>query len=134
MTPGAALGSFVAGRISFNALRNAIREFTTFAFHPRGRIEISVRRALPRVVITPEDVERAIRRYHLGEVTIGELASWGMVLHNLDAFELEQVAEADADEVWEILGELSLSTINDQFDEARAAQLLERARAVVARN
>jgi hypothetical protein len=113
--------------MSFNALRNAIADFTTFAFHPKGRIEFTSLRALPRTVFTPQDVERAIRRYQSGELTIDELATWGLVLYNLDAFDLGGVLASDSDEVWEILGELSLAAINERFDDARASQLLERA-------
>src|SRR5215218_5899967 len=121
MTPDAALNAFVAGRMSFNALREAIAEFTTFVFHPKGRIELAWQRPLPRVSFTTQDVERAISRYESGELTVDELAMWALVIYNLDAFDLNGAVEAGTEEVWEIVGELSLAVVNERFDLGRAA-------------
>jgi len=126
MTEEAALSAYVAGTISFSAFRNAVVDSTTFVFQPGGTVHIASRRPLPRVQIGPEDVQRALTRYQNGEVTLEELATWGLVLHNLDAFEIQGVSESTEEEMWDVIGQLSIASVNEAFDTPRVSILLQR--------
>lgn len=133
MTEDAALRAYVAGTISFSALRSAVADSTTFVFQPNGTVHIASRGALPRTAIHPEDVQRALLRYQSGELTVEELAIWGLVIHNLSAFELKGARESDSEEVWDVIGQLSLASINDKFDAERVSDLLSRISGMVGR-
>jgi hypothetical protein len=124
LTEAQALAAFVAGTISFNALRNAIAESTDFIFQPNGTIHITSHRTLPTTVFRPADVERVLTRYQAGEVTIEELSVWGLVLRTLDAFELGDTDEESRDTIWDVLAHLSVASINDAFDLDRVIRLL----------
>lgn len=126
MTEGAALSAFVAGTISFNALRNAIADSTEFRFRPAGGIDITSRRPLPRTTVRPEDVRRVLARYQDGQLTMEEVSVWGLVVNNLDAFELAGAAEHDEEALWEIIGQLSVASVNQAFTSERVSQLLGR--------
>jgi hypothetical protein len=126
MTEGAALSAYVAGKISFNAFRNAVANSTEFVFEPRGSVRILSRVPLPRTVVHPMDVERALRRYHNGELTAEELSVWGLVLYNLDAFEVQAPNEPAEEETWDVIGQLPLASVNDAFNAARVSELLAR--------
>src|SRR5918999_708881 len=126
MTEGAALSAYVAGKISFSALRNALVNSAEFVFQPNGTVHIKSRRLLPRTVIRADDVRRALTRYQSGELTIEELSTWGLVLYNLEPFEARASSESAQEEIWEVIGQLSLASVNDAFDAARVAELLDR--------
>jgi hypothetical protein len=125
MTEAAALAAFVRGTISFNALRNALVESTDFVFEPNGTVRITSHRPLPVTVVRPSDIERALRRYQGGELTIEEVSIWGLVLGSLDAFDLVLADEKAQDAVWDVLAQISVASINDAFDAMRVAALLE---------
>lgn len=126
MTEGAALSAYVAGKISFNALRNALASSTEFVFQPNGSVHVTSRRPLPRTVVRPTDVHRALTRYQNGELTIEELSMWGLVLHSLDAFEVQGPSESAQEEIWDVIGQFSLASINSAFNADRVSELLER--------
>ena len=125
MTESTALSAFVAGTISFQALRNAIAETTEFLFVPAGGIRITSRRRLPRTIITPTDVQRVLARYKDGQLTLEELSIWGLVVNALAAFELEGATDSDAENVWDVIAQLSVASVNDAFTPHRASTLLE---------
>ena len=125
MTEAEALSKFVAGEISFGALRNALAGSIDFVFEPSGTIEVTYKRQLPKAGITAEDIARMLRRYQNGETTLEELATWGLVIHNLNAFELEHRTEMQREAVWDVIGELSVASVNTAFDEDRASELQE---------
>jgi hypothetical protein len=133
MTEAAALRAFVASKISFSALRNALADSTDFAFLPKGTVSVSFRQSLPCTVFRAKDVQRVLVRYQRGELTIDELTIWGLVLHSLDVFELHGVSEAREEEVWDVITQLSVASINDAFDAVRVSDLLRRLSAVVQR-
>lgn len=126
MTEGAALSAYVAGKISFNAFRNAVVNSTEFVFQPNGSVRILSRTALPRTDVRPIDVRRALTRYQNGELTVEELSVWGLVLYNLDAFEVRAPNELAEEETWIVIGQLPLASVNDAFNAARVSELLER--------
>jgi hypothetical protein len=95
-------------------------------FQPNGTVHIASRRPLPRIPIHLEDVQRALTRYQNGELTVDELATWGLVLHNLDAFEVHGASESGQEEIWDVIGQLSVASVNDALDAMRASDLLER--------
>jgi hypothetical protein len=125
MTEAAALRAFVATEISFNALRNALADSTDFAFLPSGTISVVSRRALTRTAFRPADVQRVLVRYQCGELTIGELSIWGVVLHALDSFDLEEVSEARKDEVWDMISQISVASISESFNATDVSNLLK---------
>jgi hypothetical protein len=126
MTEGEALSAFVAGTISFNALRRAIEESTDFRFQPGGGIQVTSRRPLPRTTISAEDVRRVLMRYQDGQLTLEEVSIWGVVLNALDAFELQGMGEPDAEEVWDVVAQLSVASINTAFTPERVSALVDR--------
>lgn len=126
MTEGAALSAFVAGTISFNALRNAIADSTEFRFQPAGGIHVTSRRPLPRTTIRPEDVQRVLGRYQDGQLTLEEISVWGLVIDNLDAFELAGAPEHEEEAIWDVIAQLSVASINPAFTSERVSQLLQR--------
>lgn len=126
MTEAQALSAFVAGTISFSALRNAIAESTQFVFQPSGTIQITSTRKLPKTSFAVGDVARVLERYVAGEVTKEELTTWGLVVHNLNAFEFENSSEIQREAIWDIVGELSVASVNSAFDAGHAAELRER--------
>jgi hypothetical protein len=126
MTESAALSAFVAGTISFNALRNAIAESTDFRFQPGNGVHVTSRRPLPRTVICPGDVKRVLERYQDGQLTVEEMAVWGLVINSLDAFELVGVSDDEAESVWDVVSQLSLASVNQAFTPERISQLLRR--------
>lgn len=125
MTEAAALKAFVRGRISFSALRNALADSTDFIFFPNGTVRVSSRRALPPTMVRLQDVHRMLARYQRGEVTIEELATWGIVLHTLDGFEVRGISEARQEAIWDVIGQFSVAAVNKKFGESRVSELLE---------
>jgi hypothetical protein len=130
MTEGDALSAYVAGRISFAALRNAVARSTEFVFEPNGTVHVTCRRPLPRTAIRPKDLQRALTRYQNGNTTIEELSIWALVLHNLDAFDMQGPSEQVKEQLWDVLGQLSLASVNDAFDASRVSGLLEQVRSL----
>lgn len=125
MTESAALAAFVAGTISFAALRNALSDSTVFVFQPGGGINITSSRPLPHTVIRPCEVRRALARYRDGELTIEELSIWGLTLQALDSFEVVGTVDMQ-EETWEVIAQLAVASVNTAFNQARVAQLLVR--------
>lgn len=87
-------------------------------------MDMTSHRPLPRTRVRAEDVRRLLNRYQEGSVTLEELSLWGLVVHNLDAFELAGANEGD-EEVWAIIGQLSVASVNPAFTRERVSQLLE---------
>ena len=126
MTEAAALSAYVEGTISFNALRNVIAGSTHFVFQPNGTIRVTSHRPLPLVTVRASDVQRVLARYQSGHLTLEEVSTWGLVLHSLDAFEVQAASESDEEEVWDVIGQLSVASVNNAFDADRVSQLLTR--------
>ena len=126
MTDAEALSLFVAGSISFSALRQALVESTTFVFQPNGGVRITSHSQLPRTMFRREDVRRMLIRYQNGELTLEELSIWGLVLHGLDAFEVDGGTELERETTWDVVAQLSAASINEKFNPERMSDMLGR--------
>lgn len=134
MTEAEALAKFVSGEISFEALRQALSQSIEFIVRPGGDILVRSTRPLPKTSVRIADIQRVLDRYRAGELTLGEVSTWGLLLNTLNAFELEEIHEVDElnelaqDDVWDIIGQLSIASLNASFDAKRVSEFQQRLR------